>query len=258
MSNKNNEKATEKIINQSISFETSLIHKIKRSEKVAWIVAGCFMVTSLVLAAGYMLIMPLKERVPYLVLANSATGVATLSKIVGAYNTEEITTNEALAKSNVAKFLTARESYDYDLIGRSDWLTVHAMAGDEVSRDVLLAYKNLFSSTNPANLANTYGRGTSVRVRIKSIILTASSNPKEGYVMATVRFDKIMVDKQQDRIENISSNNATITFKYNASLEMPEEMRIHNPLGFVVTGYRVDPDLNASVQTLLKEYSNTP
>jgi type IV secretion system protein VirB8 len=248
MSNKNNEKTTEKIINQSISFETSLIHKIKRSEKIAWIVAGCFMVTSLVLAAGYMLIMPLKERVPYLVLANSATGVATLSKIVGAYNTEEISTNEALAKSNVTKFLTARESYDYDLIGRSDWITVHAMAGDDVSRYVLTAYKNLFSSLNPDNLAKTYGRVNSVRIRIKSIILTASSDPKKGYELATVRFDKIVVDKEQD----------TINFQYNSKLEMPEEMRVHNPLGFVVTGYRVDPDLNASKETLLKEYSNTP
>jgi type IV secretion system protein VirB8 len=200
--------------------------------------------------------MPLKERVPYLLLANTSNGTSSLSKIIGASNIEEINSNEALAKSNIAKFLTARESYDFDLIGRPDWLIVHSMAGVDGSKGVLDSYKQLYSDTNPNSLAKLYGKKSSIRVKIKSIILTTDIEPKNGYTLATVRFDKLVLNKESNRIEDISSNNATISFNYNINLQMPEEMRLQNPLGFIVTGYRVDPDINYSTKDLLKEYGN--
>jgi type IV secretion system protein VirB8 len=257
MSNKNEDKTVKQsIISESINFETNLIYRIKRSERLAWIVASLSLVASLLLSVGYILIMPLKERVPYLLLANTYNGTSSLSKIIGASNIEEINSNEALAKSNIAKFLTARESYDFDLIGRPDWLTVHSMAGVDGSKSILESYKQLYDNSNPNSLAKLYGKKSSIRVKIKSIILTADADPKIGYTLATVRFNKLIVSKDADRIEDISSNNATISFNYNINLQMPEEMRLQNPLGFVVTGYRVDPDINYSTKDLLKEYSN--
>jgi type IV secretion system protein VirB8 len=249
---------------KAISFEVSLMQKVRKSERVAWIVAGCSLFLSLVLACGYMLIMPLKERVPYLVVVDPTTGTSALSKIVGSYNVEEITKNEALAKSNVAHFLTARESYDFDLIGRADWLTVHAMAGTDAARGVLKSYKDLYDNRNPDNLGSLYGPKKSVRVKIKSIVLTPALEKNQGdqedknYVHATIRFDRFVVNKELDRIESINSNTASITFGY-ANLEMPDEaMRIQNPLGFVVTAYRVDPEVTSTKLNMLKEGISLP
>lgn len=257
MSNNNEDKTIrQNIISESINFETNLIYRIKRSERLAWIVAILSVVVSVLLSVGYILIMPLKERVPYLLLANTYNGTSSLSKIIGASNIEEINSNEALAKSNIAKFLTARESYDFDLIGRPDWLIVHSMAGVDGSKSILESYKKLYESSNPNSLAKLYGKKSSIRVKIKSIILTADADPKNGYTLATVRFNKLIINKETDKIEDISSNNATISFNYNIDLQMPEEMRLLNPLGFIVTGYRVDPDINYSTKDLLKEYSN--
>lgn len=257
MSNKNEDKIVKQsIISESVNFETNLMYRVKRSERFAWIVASFSLVISLLLCIGYILIMPLKERIPYLLLANTSNGTSSLSKIIGASNIEEINSNEALAKSNIAKFLTARESYDFDLIGRPDWLIVHSMAGVDGSRNVLESYKQLYNDNNPNSLAKLYGRKSSVRVKIKSIILTNDVEPKNGYTLATVRFDKLVLNKETDRIEDISSNNATVSFNYNINLQMPEEMRLQNPLGFIVTGYRVDPDINYSTKDLLKQYGN--
>jgi type IV secretion system protein VirB8 len=257
MSNTNEDKTVKQsIISESINFETNLTYRIKRSERLAWTVAIFSVVMSVLLSVGYILIMPLKERVPYLLLANTYNGTSSLSKIIGASNIEEINSNEALAKSNIAKFLTARESYDFDLIGRPDWLIVHSMAGVDGSRSVLESYKKLYENSNPNSLAKLYGKTSSIRVKIKSIILTVDADPKKGYTLATVRFNKLIINKETDKIEDISSNNATISFSYNIDLQMPEEMRLQNPLGFIVTGYRVDPDINYSTKDLLKEYTN--
>lgn len=240
------------IINQSVDFESSLMHKIKRSEKIAWTVAGCALLVCIALAVGYIKVMPLKEKIPYLVVTNPSSGVTTLSKIIGSYNIEEINSNEALAKSHVAKFLNARESYDYDSIARLDWLTVFSMTVS--SKNILKFYEDLFKPTNPNNLGKLYGKDRSVRVKIKSIILTNDPNPKNGYTIATIRFDKLVVNKNYDKVEDVSSHIATMSFTY-SNFEMQEELQILNPMGFMVTAYKVDSELNTSKADLLKQYN---
>ncbi len=245
MSNKNEDKTIKQsIINKSVDFEVDLMHRVKRSERSAWIVASLALVISLLLSIGYMLIMPLKERIPYLLLVNTSTGTSSLSKIIGASNIEEISSNEAVAKSNIANFLSSRESYDFDLIGRTSQLTVYSMAGVNASKTVLANYQWLYSDNNPNNLVKIYGKDKYIRVKIKSIILTADSNPKNGYTLATVRFDKLILNNNLSTIQETSSNTATISFSYDINTQMPEELRLQNPLGFIVTGYRVDLDIN--------------
>src|SRR5690606_4872633 len=123
-----------------------------RSERRAWIVAWCAIVMSLLLAGGYFLFLPLKEKVPYLVMADPYTGTATVARLVGNFQDRDVTTEEAINKSNVAQFVLARESYDSGLIGERNWRTTLSMAGTAVASP----YIALHSETNPEQPARIY------------------------------------------------------------------------------------------------------
>ena len=59
---------------QSIDFELTVADMARRSEKRAWWVAGSAVTVSLVLLGGYFYVLPLKEKVPYLVMADAYMG----------------------------------------------------------------------------------------------------------------------------------------------------------------------------------------
>ena len=63
---------------------------------------------------------------------------------------------------------------------------------------------------------------------------------------ATVRFQRSVYYKETGASEPLDSKIATLEFTYKSNLEMDEEDRIENPLGFRVTSYRVENDYAAS------------
>ena len=67
---------------------------------------------SLILASGYFFLLPLKERVPYLVMADAFTGTSTVARLRDDFRNADVTRSEAINRSNVAHFVLARESYD--------------------------------------------------------------------------------------------------------------------------------------------------
>src|SRR3546814_4068946 len=75
---------------------------------------------ALILAGGYFLMLPLKEKVPYLVMADAYTGTSTVARLRGDFASNQITTKEAINRSNVSHYVLARESYDSVLLGRSE------------------------------------------------------------------------------------------------------------------------------------------
>ena len=61
----------EHAVSKAVNFEITLADMARRSERRAWLVASAAMLLSLVLAAGYLYMLPLKEKVPYLVMADA-------------------------------------------------------------------------------------------------------------------------------------------------------------------------------------------
>src|SRR5690554_3925379 len=89
----------ERAIDQGVSYELTLADRMRRSERRAWIVASCAVTMSLILAGGYFVFLPLKERVPYLVMADPYTGTATVARLVGNFHDRDVTAEEAINKS---------------------------------------------------------------------------------------------------------------------------------------------------------------
>ncbi|MBD9367741.1 type IV secretion system protein [Xanthomonas sp. XNM01] len=227
----------ERAVAQGVSYELTLADRSRRSERRAWTVAWCSVAMSLILAGGYFIFLPLKEKVPYLVMADPYTGTATVARLTGDFHERDVTTEEAINKSNVAQFVLSREAYDSGLIGQRNWQTTLSMAGPGVAP----AYMALHAESNPERPFRLYGATRAVRVRILSIVLVGGGEGRRP-TGATVRFQRALYDKGRGASEPLDSKIATLEFTYNPDIEMSEELRLLNPLGFRVVNYRVDND----------------
>lgn len=233
--------AIKRTLERSVNFELTVADLARRSERKAWCIAFSAIGMSLLLAGGYYYMLPLKQKVPYLVMADAYTGTATVARLTGDFATRSITTSEAVNRSNVAHFVMARESYDLAMLKLGDWKTVQTMAASGVKA----AYVALYSSTNPDSLYKQYGKDRAIRVRLLSIVLVGGG---EGVAPkgATVRFQRSLYDKKNGATRPLDNKIATIEFSYKANLEMDDQSRLENPLGFWVTSYRVDSDYAAA------------
>jgi len=222
---------------QSTQFELTIADIARRSERRAWWVAWCAIAMALITAGGYYYMLPLKQKVPYLVMADAYTGTATVARLDGDFAMRGITMREAVNRSNVAHFVLARESYDLELVNLRDWKTVQTMAAPGVKAP----YAQLFSNNNPDSLIKQYGKDQAIRVKLLSIQLI-DGGPGKTPRGATVRFQRSLYNKQTGVTRPIDNKIATIAFTYKQNLEMDDQSRMENPLGFWVTSYRVDDD----------------
>ncbi|MCC8618133.1 type IV secretion system protein [Xanthomonas vesicatoria] len=226
-------------VQKAVNYEVSIADLARRSEKRAWMVATVSTLITLMTAGGYYYMLPLKEKVPYLVMADAYSGTSTIAKLEANYGGRTISTSEALARSNIARFILARESFDVSTIGDRDWNTVAAMA----ATNVLAEYRALHAGNNPMRPFNTYGRSRAVRINILSITLIGGRG--KAYTGATVRFQRNVYDKSSTATTLLDNKIATLGFVYQDNLQMSDSLRVENPLGFRVTDYRVDNDYSA-------------
>jgi type IV secretion system protein VirB8 len=239
-----NNRSTPKVdaaVARSVDFEVTIADLARRSERRAWRVAAVAVAMSLVLAGACFYMLPLKEKVPYLVMADAYTGTSSVARLREDFGNAGISASEAINRSNVAHFVLARESFDVAMMNLRDWTTVYTMSAPEVAS----GYTALHARNNPDAPFNTYGRNRAVRVRILSIVLVGGTSeaPRKG---ATVRFQRSVYDKTTGTERPLDSRIATLEYTYKSNLRMDEKQRIENPLGFQVTSYRVDNDYAAS------------
>ncbi|WP_369930442.1 virB8 family protein [Xanthomonas sp. NCPPB 2632] len=235
-----NKKSSPKIdaaVAQSVNFEITVADLARKSERRAWMVAFIATSMSLVLAGGMFYMLPLKEKVPYIVMADAYTGTSSVARITDDVINRRITASEAINRSNIAHFILARESFDVTMISLRDWATVLTMAAPNVAK----AYTDMHAQGNPNAPFKIYGRDRAIRVKILSIVLIGGDDggtPKG----ATVRFQRVVYNKTSGQTVPLDSKIATMAFSYKPNLKMDDQYRVENPLGFQVTDYRVDND----------------
>lgn len=226
---------------EALDFETSLLEMRARSERRAWWIAGvCFVLMSLAIG-GYLVLLPLKERVPFLVMANAYTGQATVARLTDRLPAS-LSAQDALDRANISTFVRARESYDSSTLGDRDWMQVFSMASAGVSD----AYRNLHADGNAAQPFKLYGRASALRPRL--ISLQVDPQEIKGARKATVRFSLWLVDKATGSSKVLDRRIAQIEYRYDPTLQLSDEDRLRNPLGFRVTNYRVDADFGTPAE----------
>ena len=88
------------------------------------------------------------------------------------------------------------------------------------------------------------GKDKNIEVNVNTItpqdVVTPFRDGDGGFTMQA-RIEKTI--RNGEHILLKSSGTVTITFGYNADLDMDARARTMNPLGFTVTSYRYDPDI---------------
>ncbi|GAA6140859.1 type IV secretion system protein [Hydrogenophaga sp. 5NK40-0174] len=233
--------ANQEIIKKSVNFETAQITMVKRSERLAWWVAACSLVVTIALVGAIVYMLPLKEKVPYLVTVDLKRSTSTISHLRDNVAMTGIYASEALNRSHVARFVQAREGYDWDTIQEHEWEFVAAMSNDRVKQ----LFVKQFDGT-PNSPDKRWGRDKAIRVKVNSIVFHGLNEEQRiRPTGATVRFEKWQFDKRSGVSKYMSSHVATMHYEYKTNLRMNENLRLRNPLGFQVTTYKVDDEFNA-------------
>lgn len=247
--NKKDTPNVQKAVAAAASFEVTIGELARKSERRAWFVAFGSMLMSLVLAGGYYYMLPLKERVPYVVMADPFSGTASVAALRDDPFYQSMVANETLARANVANYVTARESFDADLLKARDWAQVNVMS----SGDQQKAFAAILADTNPSSPAKFVRANQAIRVQISSITSIYDAGRVVG---ATVRLQRNLFDRTSGALQPIDRRLITLSFNYLPNLQLDEALRWLNPLGFVVTQYRSDLDLSATGPGSLDEAFN--
>lgn len=228
---------------EAVSYFTE-IEKIREfSKKIAWIYGGVATCVVVILAIAIMVMLPLKEVKPYLIKVETTTGyVETLSNV----KSKDIKDIEALDKYFVIKYLQNREGYHYNTL-KQEYKNVMLMSTPQVAE----AYKQRFNSEkSPVKLLKD-----TAEINIRPISVQLQNTNDKNKRTAIIRFDTIqdatMSTKEYSEDEesikeynNVNRYIVTIEYGYNINKStMDAEQRLYNPLGFVVSNYRLENEI---------------
>ena len=206
-------------------------------ERNRWFVGT--IVASLVAVAAItavVLLLPLQKLVPLAVTIDSRTGLVTALEYTRSVT--ELTQREAVQRSDVAKYVVARETYDpLDLVTSAK--TVRVMSDANVWRQ----YEDELSQFNENSAVRRYGTKLRRRVDVTTVVpLPESPNTYQVRYVVLEEYP----GSQTQPIEKPYVS--TVTFRYSEK-PLSNEDRILNPLNFRATGYRRDQEIINLPQT---------
>lgn len=202
----------------------------EKSERRAWLVAGAACVVALVAVITLALLTPFRRTVPYLFAMDRTTGHV---EYIGAIDQRRVLDyQELLDKHWAQRYVLARESYTYRLL-QNDYDTVLGLSSEAVARD----YAKLFEGPNALDVV--YGSNIEVKATVLSVQLSKNS----AGLQAVARFTKAPRRMGSDLADPAQAYVATIAYEYAPTMFGKEQDLLANPLGYKVTSYRVDAEL---------------
>lgn len=197
--------------------------RIRASRDRAWIIAASASLLAALALVAVVLLTPLKrvELVP--VVVDKSTGEA---QVVQQLAQGTINEQEAVRKADLATYVIARESFDRSLVNHY-YTTVQTRSTDSV----LKPYAAQLQAGTPDSLYTKYA-GATREVEVRSVVLLGNS-------LGQVRFSATVTKPSAtpERHDFIAS----VSFQY-VTDKLSFAQRLRNPLGFVVTSYRVDQE----------------
>jgi type IV secretion system protein VirB8 len=204
-------------------FDQDRLIQVERSARIAWCVAICASIIAVVSVFAIACLTPLKTVEPFVVRVDNSTGIV---DVVSALTSTAGTYDEAVTKYFAAKYVRAREGY------------VSSEAEDNFRTVALLStqpeqtrFATVYRGSNPDSPQNIYGRSATSRINIISISLINANVVSVRYMRTVTRGDDVRTTHWV----------ATLTFSY-VNAPMSSTDRLVNPLGFVVSDYRADPE----------------
>lgn len=217
---------TKEHFDQVNKFESDRIEFHKKIAKfgISFGIGG--ILTGFVSIVAVALLTPLKTVEPFVIRVDNNTGYTDIVKPLRDLN--ETTYGEELDKYWLAHYVIERESYDWQL-AQTSYETVKLMSENSIFNE----YHNYI--TSPVSPVNLFTENKKVKVQILSVSFVRN--------VGQIRFSKQVTDKNgvPDLSIPITYWLATASYDYKHIIEHEQDRRI-NPLGFQITGYRVDSE----------------
>lgn len=207
------------------TFEDEVFFQL-RSQRNRWMMVAVVALVMAVVAMGTVVaLLPLKEIKPFVVMVDRTTGAA--EKVVQV-RPASLGEQEAVRQAELVSYVTDRETYD--IADNQERIPDVLTRSKDQARSSLVALWTKGSSNYPPDIYATRSR---LLVKIISIALLNDTT-------AQVRFRKTLETEGERPVERDFV--ATVGFVFEPRVERNLEDVWKNPLGFVVTNYRVDAE----------------
>lgn len=221
MGNQKTQSADE-LIKDYFDWDYDVNKQVRRRAKVAYWFAGFMAVIGIVSLMALNAITPLKEIQPLVITVDASTGITEVKhNLTGV----DISQQEALDKYFIGRYVNAVEGYSY-FTHKQDRENALGFSDGDARRN----YYQAQAVNNPAAFVNVYKDNYQRKVFIKEVVLIDAINK-----LAQVRF--YIQDERLDIPQHLT---ATLKYTYVDESEIPFTFLMKNPLGFVVTDYKVD------------------
>lgn len=205
-------------------FDQDRLLSNERSRKVAWVIAAISGLTAIVATGAVAALSPLKTVEPFVIRVDNSTGIV---DVVSALTSEAGTYDEEVTKYFAAKYVRAREGYQA-VEAEDNFHTVSLLSGPEEQE----RFAEFYRGSNPKSPQVVYRNGVS-KITIQSISLVNRN-------VTSVRYTRTVTRNNEE--PKTTHWVATLTNSY-VNVPIATSDRLVNPLGYVVTEYRSDPEV---------------
>ncbi|MGE4409601.1 MAG: virB8 family protein [Sphingobium sp.] len=204
-------------------FDQDRLIAANRSRRLAWTIAGVsggLAIVSVIALAG---LTPLKTVEPFVIRVDNANGIV---DVVSGLKAGPAKYDDVVAKWFAARYVRGREGYNASE-AEMNFRTVALMSAPAEQE----RFAEWYRGRNPNSPQNVYGDRATAKIKIKTIALIGKHVMQVRYVRTVTRGEHV---SKSDWI-------ATLTYSF-TNAPMSEQDRLINPLGFVVSEYRADPE----------------
>jgi len=212
----------------ALDYDSARSYLIEQSNKRAWMITYISLALVVLLSLAIILMLPLKNTQLAVIKVDKNGFVEVATKL----DEEIISTNEALDKSFIGRYVKLKEQYYYETLNK-DFETVQMFSSPKVSQDYINTM--LDKKTGRANVLQD---NKELEVKILSIVL----HNKDEENIATVRIETNLKEKNSNNVQS-DIKVITLTYEYQTNMRQDASLRLENPLGFIVNSYRVDEEI---------------
>ncbi|EKT1335129.1 type IV secretion system protein [Salmonella enterica] len=222
--------AVKEIVNASRQFEGAMLDRQKTLTKAGWSMAALFAVLSILLTVAIIVLLPLKETIIELYALDRVAG---RTEYITRVKERDMSSEEAMAKSFAASYVTRREGYNYFAL-QNDYNVTKLYSSDTVKNE----YIAWFNSPNAPD--EVFKKAANVAtIEIISNVHADATKPDR---LAQLRIKKTIHDVATGK-DTVEYWHIRLTYHYTPNKELTKSQREINPLGFTVTSYQRDEEL---------------
>lgn len=227
----NNDDPVLKAINALNDAEMDLVSNLLTTNSRLWTgfkaVLGTTFFSLAVLGGSLYYMLPLKEKVPYLLVFDKATGRVDSLSIL---KPDELSGSEAVIKYFATQYVSAREGYNYNLL-QNNYNTVMALSSTEEQG----VYDSQFSKKD--SIDKRYGNKLEIEIS-RIVVIPDMKNDK-----AIVRYVKTYKEPNKVPVEQYWT--ADISYFFSDPTKAESELyRSINPINFKVDQYRTSQEIS--------------